>query len=83
MTFVKCPVCNGARLKPEFLAVTINDLNIHQFCSLSIDDAYDFIRNLKLDGSKQTIAKDRKKAKASVKKDKKNKKAKREAKTDK
>ncbi|MBR4416928.1 MAG: excinuclease ABC subunit UvrA, partial [Victivallales bacterium] len=58
MTFVKCPVCNGARLKPEYLAVTINDLNIHQFCSLSIDDAYDFICNLKLDGSKQTIAKD-------------------------
>ena len=58
MTFVKCPVCNGARLKPEYLAVTIDDLNIHQFCSLSIDDAYDFIKNLKLDGSKQTIAKD-------------------------
>ncbi|MDA8081369.1 MAG: excinuclease ABC subunit UvrA [Actinomycetota bacterium] len=31
-----CHSCEGARLKPEFLAVTIGDLNIYQLCSLSI-----------------------------------------------
>lgn len=58
MTFVTCPACNGARLKPEYLAVTIDDLNIHQYCSLSIDKAFEQINDLKLEGAKQTIAKD-------------------------
>ncbi|MCA1986535.1 MAG: excinuclease ABC subunit UvrA [Desulfovibrio sp.] len=31
-----CPSCQGARLKPEALAVKVDDLNIFQFCSLSI-----------------------------------------------
>ncbi|NNN20133.1 MAG: excinuclease ABC subunit UvrA [Acidimicrobiaceae bacterium] len=31
-----CHSCEGARLKPEFLAVTVGDLNIHEICSLSI-----------------------------------------------
>ncbi len=55
MTFEICPVCKGARLKPEYLAVTIRELNIHQFCSLSIDDAYDFIENLNLQGQELAI----------------------------
>ncbi|NLZ63635.1 MAG: excinuclease ABC subunit UvrA [Lentisphaerae bacterium] len=58
MSFELCPVCQGARLKPEYLAVTIRDLNIHQFCSLSIDDAYSFIENLNLQGQEQEIAQD-------------------------
>ncbi|MBP5640680.1 MAG: excinuclease ABC subunit UvrA, partial [Victivallales bacterium] len=56
MTYVTCPTCHGQRLKPEYLAVTINDLSIFQFCSLSIDRAQDFINNLNLTGSKQAIA---------------------------
>ncbi len=43
MTYERCPKCNGARLKPEYLAVTIGGLNIHQFCSLSIDKALEFL----------------------------------------
>ncbi|MDD3866665.1 MAG: excinuclease ABC subunit UvrA [Eubacteriales bacterium] len=30
MSETPCPVCHGARLKPESLAVRINDLNIHE-----------------------------------------------------
>ena len=31
MTFRPCPVCKGARLKPEVLAVTVGGRNIHEF----------------------------------------------------
>ena len=31
-----CPVCKGARLKPEVLAVTVGGKNIHEFTRLSI-----------------------------------------------
>ena len=45
-----CSVCNGARLKPEILAVTIEGdlkpLNIHQFCRLAIADALRFVETL-------------------------------------
>ncbi|MBR0457974.1 MAG: excinuclease ABC subunit UvrA [Victivallales bacterium] len=55
MTFEQCPDCHGARLKPEYLAVTIRGLNIHQFCSLSIDKAFEFIESLKLTPTEQAI----------------------------
>lgn len=58
MTYETCPTCKGARLKPEYLAVTINDVNIHQFCSLAIDKAQQFVNDLQLSGNKQEIAKD-------------------------
>ena len=55
MTFETCPTCNGARLKPEILAVTVRDLNIHQFCSLSIDEALSFVHSLNLTDTEQVI----------------------------
>ena len=33
----KCQTCNGARLKPAVLAVTIHDLNIVDMCNLDVD----------------------------------------------
>lgn len=33
----KCQTCNGARLKPAVLAVTVHDLNIVDFCNLDVD----------------------------------------------
>ncbi|MDQ6616978.1 MAG: excinuclease ABC subunit UvrA [Actinomycetota bacterium] len=39
MREVPCPVCLGARLKPESLAVTVDDRNIFQLCDMSIRDA--------------------------------------------
>jgi excinuclease ABC subunit A len=37
-----CPVCKGARLKPEVLAVTIGDKSIAEVCELSIDECAAF-----------------------------------------
>jgi excinuclease ABC subunit A len=53
MTRVPCQTCQGARLKPEILAVTIKDsegreLNIHQFSELTIDAAAKYIQRLDL-----------------------------------
>jgi excinuclease ABC subunit A len=36
MTERPCPACNGARLRPEALAVTVHGLNIHQASQLSM-----------------------------------------------
>ena len=41
-----CPVCNGQRLKPEPLAVTINNMNIAQVTALFIVDAIKWINTL-------------------------------------
>ena len=59
MTSIPCKACNGARLNPFALAVTIMDKNIHEFCLLSVTKAYDFIQEvyLNLDDFKLTIAK--------------------------
>ena len=39
MSFRPCPVCKGARLKPEVLAVTVGEKNIHEFTRFSITRA--------------------------------------------
>jgi excinuclease ABC subunit A len=41
-----CPTCKGKRLKPEFLAVTIEDKSIIDVASLSIDDTVNFAEAL-------------------------------------
>src|SRR5437588_4801992 len=73
MTPETCKVCNGARLKPEILAVTVKDrpasaeatagrhgceLNIHQFSELTIEAAARFIGALELTVQQQTIVTD-------------------------
>ena len=63
MTREPCKVCNGARLKPEILAVTIKDrnrreLNIHRFSELTIEAATRFISDLELTSQQQTIVTD-------------------------
>ena len=53
-----CPTCEGRRLKPEILAVTIDGLNIWQVSTLSITRACEWITGLpeKLTEREQTIA---------------------------
>ena len=51
-----CTVCEGKRLNPTALSVEVGGLNIHQFTTLSIKDAFDWINNLKLDASEAKIA---------------------------
>src|SRR5947199_5210883 len=60
MTREPCKVCNGARLKPEILAVTIKDrnqreLNIHQFSELTIEAAARYIGAFELTVQQHTI----------------------------
>ncbi len=60
MNRATCQVCHGARLKPEILAVTIEkrggrELNIHQFCELTIAQAAEFVRQIDLPENQRTI----------------------------
>ncbi|MBE9375439.1 excinuclease ABC subunit UvrA [Saccharopolyspora sp. HNM0983] len=61
MRDVPCPACDGARLKPEILAVTLEDaehgeLSIAGVSALSVQDCSDFIDGLVLGEREQMIA---------------------------
>jgi len=56
MREISCEKCNGARLKPEVLAVTIGDKNISQICELSIADCATFLQQIKLNKREAQIA---------------------------
>ncbi len=43
MNFTTCPSCEGRRLRPELLAVTVGDKNIMDFCDLSVLEALEFL----------------------------------------
>ena len=51
-----CAVCNGTRLKPEVLAVTLADKNIAEICELSIEDCAKFLKEIKLGAREAKIA---------------------------
>ncbi len=56
MREVDCPVCGGARLKPESLAVTVGGRNIYELCSLSIAAAVEAMATLELSEREHMIA---------------------------
>ncbi len=45
---VPCTTCHGARLKPEYLAVTVGERNIQEVCDLSCKEALEFFEDLEL-----------------------------------
>ena len=51
-----CPVCKGARLKPEVLAVTLGGKNIWEICELSIADCALFLKKISLNAREKKIA---------------------------
>ncbi|MGJ3521430.1 excinuclease ABC subunit UvrA [Nitratidesulfovibrio sp. D1] len=51
-----CPVCAGARLRPESLAVRVDSLNIHEFCSMSVARALDWLRERRFEGRHALVA---------------------------
>mgnify|MGYP006285412185 FL=1 len=51
-----CPECDGARLRPEALAVTIDGKNIYEVTQLSVADCEEFIGQLSFTGSRAKIA---------------------------
>jgi excinuclease ABC subunit A len=55
MSFRPCPVCKGARLKPEVLAVTVGGKNIHEFTRMSVQRAIEFVDGLDLTETEQLI----------------------------
>jgi len=52
----ECPKCGGKRLRPESLAVTVGDKDIHDLTCLSVSAGRRFFKELKLPGNQQTIA---------------------------
>ncbi|MDQ3669715.1 MAG: excinuclease ABC subunit UvrA, partial [Actinomycetota bacterium] len=55
MTLRPCPECNGARLKPAVLAVTIGGKAIHAFTRMSVMRAIEFLDQLELTETEQLI----------------------------
>src|SRR6201984_1366602 len=56
-----CPTCHGARLRPEILAVTIQEnsgreVNIHDYCLLTIEEAKRFLENITLSKHQKIVA---------------------------
>ncbi len=56
MREVPCGVCQGARLKPEVLAVTLGDRSIAEVAAMSIGDCAAFLRDLELTDRQKVIA---------------------------
>ena len=53
---VPCPTCGGKRLKPEILAVTVNERSIHDITEMSAADSLEFFDGLAFHGSEEHIA---------------------------
>jgi excinuclease ABC subunit A len=56
MREVPCPVCEGSRLRPESLAVTVDGRNLHEISSLPIVEAAAVLRELELSDRDRLIA---------------------------
>jgi len=51
-----CPACAGKRLKPEFLAVTVDGMSIMDFCALPVVAALGRLERLRLTEREEQIA---------------------------
>ena len=56
MREVPCQVCQGRRLKPEVLAVTVDGKSIFDVCDMPVVRELAWVNGLKLEGSAQMIA---------------------------
>ncbi len=52
----RCPACEGRRLRPESLAVTVGEKNIYELSTLSVKIAYEYLGTLKLTSTQELIA---------------------------
>ncbi len=55
MRITPCALCGGQRLKKESLAVTIDDKNIYEITSMSIDELKTYLDNMKLSPQQEMI----------------------------
>lgn len=56
MTKITCATCNGKRLKPEVLAVTVGDKNISDITYMNVKNIKEFFDGLKLGSTQMQIA---------------------------
>jgi excinuclease ABC subunit A len=56
MALRPCPACQGARLRPESLAVSVGGLNIYEYTRLSARAALEWIEALELTDTERAIA---------------------------
>ena len=56
MREVPCPVCHGARLKPEVLAVTVGGASIAELCEMSLGQARTFLEGVDWDERSRHIS---------------------------
>lgn len=56
MTSTPCPVCRGARLKPEVLSILVGGKNICEVTALTVRDAINFFETLNITERQQFIA---------------------------
>ncbi|MDZ4248314.1 MAG: excinuclease ABC subunit UvrA [Patescibacteria group bacterium] len=57
MTLKPCPMCQGKRLRPEILGVTIGDKSIVDVSEMPVDEAQQFFATLQLTDKQKQIAK--------------------------
>jgi excinuclease ABC subunit A len=56
MALQPCPACEGARLRPESLAVTVGGLGVHEYTRLSAAAALEWIEALEMTETERAIA---------------------------
>ncbi len=56
MSVSHCSSCNGQRLRPEALGVTVGGKNIWELCCLSVSESIDFFNNLEFSENEAKIA---------------------------
>lgn len=56
MTFTPCSKCKGARLRPEILAITYGELNIHDLTKLSISQTKQYLESVALTETQMQVA---------------------------
>lgn len=58
MNEIPCHVCEGQRLKPEVLAVTVGGISIAEFSSFTIKEAHTFLQGVELNERRAKIGKE-------------------------
>lgn len=57
MSYRTCSLCNGARLRPEALAVKISNTSIHEIMTFTVEEALAFFKTLTFSGRQAVISK--------------------------
>ena len=56
MSPTECPECEGARLRPQALAVTVGGKNVAEVCAMPVSECVEFFEDLEFEGVRAKIA---------------------------